>query len=79
MWNIKNMILLMRYASNILRFVDVSDHKSFGFKSHYCHILIEDILPIAFKSCAPLKEVLNIVIELSYFLKSICAKVINPS
>ncbi|PKU64941.1 hypothetical protein MA16_Dca004556 [Dendrobium catenatum] len=75
---LKNLKFPKGYASNISRCVNVADCKIMGLKSHDCHILIEDILPIALRSCAPSDEVMCIVVEISHFLKVICAKVIFP-
>ncbi|PKU72108.1 hypothetical protein MA16_Dca006701 [Dendrobium catenatum] len=75
---LKNMKLPKGYSSNISKGVNIKECKIIGLKSHDCHILIEDIMPIALSSCAPSNKVLDIIVGISYFLKFICAKVINP-
>ncbi|KAI0522516.1 hypothetical protein KFK09_004895 [Dendrobium nobile] len=76
---LKNLKFPKGYASSISRCVNVVDCKIMGLKSHDCHVLLEDILPIALRSCAPSDEVMRIVVEISHFLKIICAKVIVPT
>ncbi|KAI0525126.1 hypothetical protein KFK09_004517 [Dendrobium nobile] len=66
------------YASNISRCINVAECKIVGLKSHDCHVLIEELLPIALRSCSPSDEIIHILVEISKFLKSICAKVIDP-
>ena len=65
------------YASNLSRCVNMKDCTLSGLKSHDSHVLIEDILPIALRSCYPSKEVMTIVIDLADFFKKLCSKVIS--
>lgn len=65
------------YASNISRCVNMKECTLSGMKSHDCHVLLEDILPIALRSCYPSKDVMKIVIELARFFKKLCSKVID--
>lgn len=74
---IKKLMTPDGYASNISRCVNMKDCTITGLKSHDCHVLIEDILPIALRSCYPSKEVMTIVIELADFFKKLCSKVIS--
>jgi hypothetical protein len=67
------------YASNISRCVNMKDCTLTGMKSHDCHVLIQEILPIALRSCYPSKEVMTIVIRLAKFFKKICSKVLEES
>uniref|UniRef100_A0A8R7JYW6 DUF4218 domain-containing protein n=1 Tax=Triticum urartu TaxID=4572 RepID=A0A8R7JYW6_TRIUA len=53
--------------------------KNQGLKSHDCHVILEDILPLALRSCYPHKEVMEIVIGLSNFFKKLCSKVLYVS
>ncbi|PKU85913.1 hypothetical protein MA16_Dca011844 [Dendrobium catenatum] len=75
---LKKMKLPKGYSSNISKGVNIKECKIIGLKSHDCHVLIEDIMPIALRSCAPSNEVLTIIVGISHFLKFICGKVINP-
>ena len=61
------------YASNISRCVNLQEHKTSGLKSHDCHVLVEDILPLALRACNPPKEVIQIVSELDTIFKSLCS------
>ena len=65
------------YASNISRCVNVQERKINGLKSHDCHVLVEDILPLALRACNPPKEVIQVVSELATIFKSLCSKVMD--
>ncbi|KAM0841277.1 hypothetical protein ACQ4PT_059122 [Festuca glaucescens] len=67
------------YVSNISRCVNMKDCTLTGMKSHDCHVLIQEILPIALRSCYPSKEVMTIVIRLAIFFKKICSKVLEDT
>jgi hypothetical protein len=67
------------YVSNISRCVNMKDCTLSGMKSHDCHVLIQEILPIALRSCYPSKEVMTIVIRLANFFKKICSKVLEDT
>ena len=69
--------MLDGYATNISRCVNLKDRKISGLKSHDCDIPIEDLLPLALRASSPSKQVTSISIELAYFFKAICSKVIN--
>ncbi|PKU80042.1 hypothetical protein MA16_Dca014408 [Dendrobium catenatum] len=70
---LKNMKMPKGYASNISRCINVTECKIVGLRSHNCHVLIEELLPIALRSCSPSDEIIHILVEISKFLKSICA------
>ncbi|XP_044447176.1 uncharacterized protein, partial [Triticum aestivum] len=67
------------YASNFSRHVNMKDCTISGLKSHDCHVILEDILPLALRSCYPHKEVMTVVIGLSNFFKKLCSKVLDVS
>lgn len=50
-----------------------------GLKSHDCHVILEDILPVALLHCYPSKDVMIIVVELANFFKKLCSKVLDVS
>jgi len=50
---IKNVKMPDGYSSNISRCIDLKVGKIFGFKSHDCHILMEQLLPIAICNVFP--------------------------
>ena len=52
---LKDVKMLDGYASNISRCVNLKDRKISGLKSHDCHILIEDLLPLALRASSPSK------------------------
>ncbi|XP_042486512.1 uncharacterized protein LOC122066739 [Macadamia integrifolia] len=62
------------YASNIARCVQVKERKISGMKSHDCHILIQQILPVALRNILP-KNVRSILMELCQYFRDICDKV----
>ena len=61
------------YAANISRCVRLKDRKIFGLKSHDCHILMQQLLPLAVRRALP-KNVSAVLIELSNFFRAICSK-----
>ena len=69
--------MLDGYASNISRCVNLKDRKISGLKSHDCHIMIENLLPLALRASSPSKQVTKISIELAYCFKAICSKLID--
>ena len=66
------------YASNLGRCVDLNECKLTGLKSHDCHILMERLIPIAFKEVVP-NFVRNDITELSNFLHDICSTMLKAS
>ncbi|XP_058002326.1 uncharacterized protein LOC131179487 [Hevea brasiliensis] len=71
-WWLKDLRLPDGYASNIARAVSVEDCKFFGLKSHDCHILMQRLIPIAFRDILP-KAVWDELTELSHFFRDITA------
>lgn len=65
------------YSSNISRCIDNQRHKIYGLKSHDCHILMEQLLPLAIRNVLPI-EVSSILVDVCSFFKSLCGKVLNP-
>ncbi|GMI66243.1 hypothetical protein HRI_000293600 [Hibiscus trionum] len=63
------------YASNISRCVSVKDRRLYSLKSHDYHILIQDLLPVALRSCMS-HEVTSCIIDLSNIMKAVCGKVL---
>ena len=58
--------------------MQIKDLKLINLKSHDCHILMQQLLPVAIRGVL-LKEVCNTIIWLCYFFNSICSKVIDHS
>ena len=69
---LKDLRLPDGYASNIAQSVSVNDCKFYGLKSHDCHILMQRLIPIAFRDILP-KAVWDALTELSHFFRDITA------
>ncbi|XP_027915741.1 uncharacterized protein LOC114175171 [Vigna unguiculata] len=65
------------YSSNISSLVSMQDLKLVGLKSHDCHVLMQQLLPVAFRAILP-TSVRGILTRLCMFFNAICKKVINP-
>ena len=64
------------YASNISRCIQVNERKIFGLKSHDCHVLMQQLLPLTI--CGVLhKNVCAAIVELCSFFKQLCSKVLK--
>ncbi|XP_074324039.1 uncharacterized protein LOC141660961 [Apium graveolens] len=66
------------HGSNIKNCVSMSDLKIYGLKSHDCHILLQQLLPIAIRSVLP-KNVRVTIIRLCFFFNALCSKVVDVS
>ena len=64
------------YSSNIRSLVSMKDLKLIGLKSHDCHVLMQQLLPVAIRDILP-KNVRQTIMRLCFFFNSICAKVID--
>ncbi|XP_074328345.1 uncharacterized protein LOC141666250 [Apium graveolens] len=65
------------YSSNIKKLVSMKDLKLVGLKSHDCHVLLQQLLPIAIQGILP-KHVRFVITKLCLFFNTICSKVIDP-
>ncbi|XP_070662297.1 uncharacterized protein [Malus domestica] len=61
------------YSSNLSRCVHVNDRKIHGLKSHDCHVLMQQLLPLAIRAVLP-KSVSMILLELSAIFRQLCSK-----
>ncbi|CAM8885008.1 unnamed protein product [Rhodiola kirilowii] len=66
------------FSSNISSLVSMTDLKMIGFKSHDCHTLMQQLLPIAIRRILPPK-VKAAIQTLCVIFSSLCAKVIDPT
>ena len=66
------------YSSNISRRIQVKERTISGLKSHDCHILMQQLLPLAMGRALP-KNVCETLIELCIFFRQLCSKVLNPN
>jgi len=65
------------YSSNIKSLVSMQDLNLVGLKSHDCHVLIQQLLPVAIRGILQ-KNVRQTIARLCSFFSSICCKVIEP-
>ncbi|XP_074323280.1 uncharacterized protein LOC141660216 [Apium graveolens] len=65
------------YSSNIKNLVDLNELKLKGLKFHDCHVIMENLLPIALLPTLP-KKVRVMITKLCWFFKSMSSKVIDP-
>ena len=63
-------------ASNISRCASINDGKISGLKSHDCHVLLQQLLPISIRGYLK-KEVSDALIELGHFFKQLCCKTLK--
>lgn len=64
------------YSSNFNSLVSMEDLKLIGMKSHDCHVLMQQLLPVAIRGILP-KKVRAILTRLCIFFNVICSKVID--
>jgi len=65
------------YSLNIKSLVSIEDLKLMGLKSHDCHVLMQDLLPVAIRGILP-KNVRQVITRVCLFFNAICRKVIDP-
>jgi hypothetical protein len=74
---LKNITVPDGYSSNISRCIDLENLKLNGMlKSHDCHILMEQLLPLAIRTTLP-NDVSAVLIELCSFFRQLCGKVLK--
>ena len=66
------------FISNISRCVNDKDGKISDLKTHDCHVLLHQLLPIGVRAYLP-KSVSIVVTELCGFFRDLCAKMIHIS
>jgi len=65
------------HSSNVKSLVSMKDLKLIGLKSHDCHILMQQFLPIAIRGILP-QNVRHSITRLCSFFSSICCKFFDP-
>ena len=65
------------FSSNVKGIINVAEKKFLNLKSHDCHVLMTQLLPIALRGILPLNVRLATV-KLCAFLNIISQKAINP-
>ncbi|XP_074332026.1 uncharacterized protein LOC141668881 [Apium graveolens] len=76
--SLMSMKLPYEHASNIKNFVSMPDLSIYGLKSHNCHILLQQLLPVAIRFVLP-KHVRVTIIRLCFFFNTLCNKVVDVS
>ncbi|CAJ2651409.1 unnamed protein product [Trifolium pratense] len=65
------------YSSNVNKLVSMNDLKLIGLKSHDCHVLMQQLLPVAIRGILP-DNVRKTISRLCLFFNAICCKAIDP-
>ncbi|GAU41485.1 hypothetical protein TSUD_239610 [Trifolium subterraneum] len=65
------------YSSNVKRLVSMKDLKLVDLKSHDCHVLMQQLLPVAIRGLLP-DNVRKTITRLCLFFNAICCKAIDP-
>ncbi|XP_058775142.1 uncharacterized protein LOC131649398 [Vicia villosa] len=65
------------YWSSLERLVSVKDIKLVGLKFHDCHVLMQQLLPVAIRGIFP-NNVRKTITRLCLFFNEICCKAIDP-
>ena len=66
-----------RYSSNIKGILNLPEKKLTNLKSHDCHVLMTELLPLVFRRILP-ENVRLTIVKLCAFLNAISQKVIDP-
>ena len=74
---LRNVKVPQGYSSNIKSLVALNDLKLVGLKSHDCHVLMQQLLPVAIRGILP-DKVRVAITRLCFLFNAICSKVINP-
>lgn len=64
------------FSSNISRCVNMKERKIIGLKSHDCHILMQQLLPVAMRKAVH-KDVCSILVEWCEYFQRICSSEIH--
>jgi hypothetical protein len=65
------------FSSNIKGIINVSEKKFINLKSHDCHVIMTQLLPVALRGILP-PHVRLATVKLYTFLNAISQKAINP-
>ena len=64
------------YSPNFKKLVSMKDLKLVGLKFHNCHVLMQQLLPIAIRGIIE-DDLQHILTRLCFFFNAICSKVIE--
>ena len=70
---IKNIKVPDGYSSNISKCVNIKEKKMTGLKSHDCHVIMQQLLPIAIR-VLPDNDIVAVVTELCHYFRELCSK-----
>ncbi|KAM3222023.1 hypothetical protein P3L10_021293 [Capsicum annuum] len=70
---LKNISVPDGYSSNISRRINLDQKRIFGSKSNDCHILMQQLLPIAIRNVLP-RQVVATLVEFSSLFRQLCLK-----
>ncbi|KAG9450323.1 hypothetical protein H6P81_010288 [Aristolochia fimbriata] len=73
---LKDIKLPEGFSSNISRQVQVKEHKIVGLKSHDCHVLMQQLLPLAMRGSLS-TQVSTVLNEYCTFFRELCGKVVD--
>ena len=74
---LRNVKVPQGYSSNIKSLVSVNELKLVGLKSHDCHVLMQQLLPVSIRGILP-DKVWVAITHLCFVFNAICSKVIDP-
>jgi hypothetical protein len=66
------------YILNISRCVLMKDCTMSGLKSHDCHIIMQQLLPIALRGSKLPSNVVKVLFDMSTFFRGICETTLTP-
>ncbi|XP_016490283.2 uncharacterized protein LOC107810065 [Nicotiana tabacum] len=75
---LKNIKVPDGYSSNISSCVDLVQKKIFGLKSHDCHIILEQLLPLVIRNVLP-NHVVAVLVDFCSFFIALSSKTLNVS
>lgn len=61
------------YSSNFSKCINLEKRKIWGLKTHDCHVLLDELLPLAIRGVSSPK-VYEVITKLSDFFKNLCSK-----
>ncbi|XP_021747570.1 uncharacterized protein LOC110713426 [Chenopodium quinoa] len=64
------------YSSNFSKCINLEMRKIWGLKTHDCHVLLEELLPLAIRGVSSSK-VYEVITKLSAFFKNLCSKTLK--
>ncbi|XP_065871602.1 uncharacterized protein [Euphorbia lathyris] len=64
------------YSSNISKCINLDKRKIWGLKTHDCHVLMEQLLPLAIWGVS-LPKVYEVIVKMSTFFRDLCSKILK--